>query len=146
MRRCAEITVTIPRDALGREAALLDLHGKLASLSPGSFAEVWVDHGPYPAICALMNGNRGWLMWVRHEGDAGFSSRNPSYSGPPDDEIEYMLSNGQVDRYPASWAYSQEEIFAALEAFARLRRISGISWFNDSQDGLQEPEGGSRAE
>ena len=106
MRRCAEIAVTIPKDPLGREAALLELHGKLASLSLSTFAEVWVDHDPFPAICALMNGNRGWLMWVRHEGDAGFSSRNVAYSGSPEAEIEYMLSNGQVDRYPASWAYS----------------------------------------
>jgi len=131
--------MTIPKDPVGREAALLELRAKLANLLPNAFAEVWVDHGPYPALCALMNGNLGWLMWARYEGDAGFSSRNPAYSGPPEVEIEYMLSNGQVDRYPASWAYSREEICAALEAFARHDRIGGISWFNDSHDGLQEP-------
>jgi len=60
--------------------------------------------------------------------------------GPPDAEIEYVLGNGQVDRYPASWAYSQREVCAALESFARSRRVSGISWFNDSEDGSQHPE------
>lgn len=140
MRRCTEITVSVPQDPYGRETALLDLHDKLAALESNAFAEIWVDHHPFPAICALINGDRGWLMWVRHEGDAGFSSRNPAYSGPPDAEIEYMLSNGQVDRYPASWAYSQGEVCAALETFARSRRISGISWFNDSEDGSQQPE------
>src|SRR5678815_3132714 len=73
---------TIPKDPVGREAALLELRAKLANLLPNAFAEVWVDHGPYPALCALMNGNLGWLMWARYEGDAGFSSRNPAYSGP----------------------------------------------------------------
>ena len=51
-------------------------------------------------MVALINGEFGWLMYLRYDGDAGFSSRNPSYQGPSDAMIEYFLSNGQLDEYP----------------------------------------------
>ena len=54
--------------------------------------------------CArAINGDFGWLMYLRGNGDPGFSSRNPNYDGPPDAQIDYELSNGQRDLYPASW-------------------------------------------
>jgi hypothetical protein len=37
-----------------------------------------------PILCALINGELGWLMYLREEGDSGFSSRNPNYDGPAD--------------------------------------------------------------
>lgn len=39
-------------------------------------------------------------MYLRYNGDAGFSSRNPSYAGQPDANQEYYLSNGQREEYP----------------------------------------------
>ncbi len=87
-------------------------------------------------MCALTNGGLGWLMYLREEGDAGFSSRNPDYAGPPDAEIEYELSNGQHDLYPASWALPVSEINRALEYFRQEQRPPGfITWRNDSGDG-----------
>ena len=50
-----------------------------------------------PILCALINGDLGWLMYLRQEGDSGFSSRNPDYDGPADAQIEYRLDNGQHD-------------------------------------------------
>jgi len=41
-------------------------------------------------------------MFLRENGDAGFSSRNSSYSGSPDALIDYYLDNGQHDQYPAA--------------------------------------------
>lgn len=114
---------------------MAELATELSRLPGAGFAEVWVHHDAFPALCALVNGDQGWLMCMRSEGDAGFSSRNPGYSGPPNAEIEYMLGNGQVDRYPAAWAYSRAQVFDALHSFARTRRVEGVSWFNDSGDG-----------
>ena len=75
-------------------------------------------------------------MYLREPGDAGFSSRNPDYTGPSEACIEYMLSNGQVDSYPAAWAYPIATVMHAIEYF----KLEGspppfIDWHNDSGDG-----------
>jgi Immunity protein Imm1 len=100
------------------------------------FDEIWVNLPDGQALCALINGDKGWLMYLRKEGDAGFSSRNPDYDGPPDAEIEYELSNGQHDCYPASWALPVKEVRRALDFFEKQHKPpSFVAWFNDSRDG-----------
>jgi len=87
------------------------------------YRELWVESPDGQSLCALINGDRGWLMYLRHpDGDAGFSSRNPSYDGPSNAMISYRLSNGQLDEYPASRAYPVEEIERALEFFRKENR------------------------
>jgi hypothetical protein len=96
------------------------------------FDEVWVQSPDGQALCALINGDRGWLMYLREEGDSGFSSRNPDYDGPPDAQIEYRLNNGQHDLYPASWALPIAEVRRALEYFEREhRRPPFVVWHED---------------
>ena len=137
----AEVVVTVPVAQDARAAALSQLEADLAALDPAGFAEVWVDHDPFPSLCALINGPLGWLMVVRYSGDAGFSSRNPQYVGPVDSEIEYRLGNGQRDLYPAAWAYPRDVVCGALVQFARTRTLpADISWFNDSGDRCASPD------
>lgn len=108
----------------------------IGMIDPSGCQEIWVD-GPHgQSLCALINGDVGWLMYLRESGDCGFSSRNPDYDGPSERAIKYMLSNGQVDEYPASWSYPVEVVIRALEDF----RANGlpppfIAWHNDSGDG-----------
>lgn len=98
--------------------------------------EIWVETGDGQAMCALINDHVGWLMYLREEGDAGFSSRNPKYDGPPDAIIEYFLSNGQLDVYPAAWAIPIEDVERALEYFKKEKKAPAfITWHNDSEDG-----------
>jgi len=79
-------------------------------------------------------------MYLRYEGDAGFSSRNPQYKGPENAVLEYWLSNGQRDEYPASRVYSTDKVFEALEWFANTRKTPlSIAWVNDSGDGNASP-------
>jgi hypothetical protein len=74
-------------------------------------------------------------MFLRAPGDAGFSSRNPAYAGTPDATISYVLSNGQVDSYPASWALPMVTVERALQFFrAEGRAPPFISWHNDAND------------
>lgn len=61
-------------------------------------------------------------MYLYEDGDTSFSSRNPNYDGPPDVQIEYRLSNGQHDFYPASWALPIAEIWRALKYFEQERQ------------------------
>jgi hypothetical protein len=102
----------------------------------GPFSETWVESPDGQALCALVNGDRGWLMYLRHDGDAGFSSRDPDYAGPADAEVEYRLSNGQRDSYPASWALPVAEVRRALAYFEEHNRPPPfVTWHNDSGDG-----------
>jgi hypothetical protein len=95
-----------------------ELQVRLAQGTRTKFSEIWLQHTEgWPAISALINGDAAWLMFLRFEGDAGFSTRNPNYAGPPKAKIEYYLSNGQRDEYPASWNISTAEALRALEYF-----------------------------
>ena len=95
------------------------------------FQEIWVEFDE-KSLSALVNGDRGWLMYLQEPGDSGFSSRNPAYAGPADAVIEYELENGQRDEYPASWAYPIEEIERALEHFRRTgERAPFVQWHRD---------------
>ena len=86
-------------------------------------------------MCALINGEVGWLMYLREEGDAGFSSRNPRFSGA-DSNLEFQLGNGQRDFYPSSWTLPISTVRAALDHFRSTGRPpTFVLWHNDSGDG-----------
>jgi hypothetical protein len=96
------------------------------------FDEVWLTAPDGQSLCALINGGWGWLMYLRQEGDAGFSSRNPSYDGDPKANVEYRLSNGQVDHYPASWALPVDQVRRALDYFEKEHRQPPfVTWHED---------------
>ena len=100
-------------------------------MTKDGFQELWV-HVDEQSMCALINGDIGWLMYLEEPGDSGLSSRNPAYKGPADGVIEYYLDNGQRDVYPASWAYPIDQILRALEYFRREERVPPfIEWHRD---------------
>ncbi len=102
------------------------------------FREIWIELPDGQSLCALMNGDIGWLMYLRHkDGDAGFSSRNPNYEGDPGAMVDYRLDNGQIDEYPREWALPLATVEKAL-AFFELNHSPPpfISWHNDSGDGV----------
>jgi hypothetical protein len=104
--------------ALYEVTELEKLKAHLAGARGSQFTEVWMQQrDSWPSICALINGEAAWLMFLRFEGDSGLSTRNPDYSGPPKAVIEYYLSNGQRDEYPASWNITTSEALRALEYF-----------------------------
>ena len=97
-----------------------------------AFDDVMVESPDGQVLHALINGDRGWLMYLREAGDSGFSSRNPNYDGPPDAVIEYRISNGQHDLYPAAWALPVAEVRRALADFEREhRRPPFVDWHED---------------
>lgn len=99
------------------------------------FREVWLESPDGKVLLALINGEVGWLMYLREPCDAGFSSRNPSYAGPEDEMVEYYLSNGQRDLYPRAWAYPTDIVERALDYFRQHNAPPFIAWHNDSGDG-----------
>lgn len=96
------------------------------------FDERYLESPDGQSLSAFINGDRGWLMYLRESGDSGFSSRNPDYDGPADAEIEYELSNGQHDWYPASWALPIADVRRALDYFQREhRQPPSVVWHED---------------
>ena len=88
---------------MGKRDALKKLRAEFKA--PGQYKEIWATTKDGQSIAALINGNTGWLMYLRHHrGDAGFRSHNPDYAGPEDAVQDYILSNGQRDEYPLAWA------------------------------------------
>lgn len=109
------------------------------ALNPGrpQFLELWIEGGNGATLCALLNGDSGWLMYLRENGDPGFSSRNVEYAGPADGAIQYRLDNGQVDEYPACWALPAGDVKKALQHFLLTGEPAPwIAWHNDSGDGV----------
>jgi hypothetical protein len=105
-----------------------------AEVSP--FREVWLESPSGASLCALINGDVGVLMYLREDGDAGFSSRNPDYAGAADEMVRYKLSNGQVDECPRAWAYPVDVVERALEHFRQTGAPpTFVEWHNDSGDG-----------
>ncbi len=70
---------------------------------PDQYKEIWLNKETGENICALINGNFGWLMYLNHGNEVGFSSRNPETDF--EETILFQLHNGQIDRYPENWVY-----------------------------------------
>jgi len=163
MARTLEVTMLMELRVNGHGsqiASVADLSRKLAPFASQQFREIWVsmDAGG-PSLCALMNTNVGWLMYLRHDdGDTGFSSRNPMYNesdtlgglafdGRYGREhvpvVTYRLSNGQEDEFPASWVLPEPDIMHALEYFVEHegRRSPFVRWHDDEFDDEFEQDG-----
>ena len=77
--------------------------------------EVWLSRGlEGPSICMLRNGENAFLMYLRFPGDSGFVSAGGLAA---QSQVEYTLSNGQVDSYPCSWCIPVEQCYKALAYF-----------------------------
>ena len=99
---------------------------------PADYREIWERRPDGRALCALIHGDQGWLMYLREPGDSGFSSRNLDYAGPEDATIDYVLSNGQRDEYPASWALPLRVVERALAHFRKTgERAPFVEWHPD---------------
>ena len=114
-------------------ASLGGLRYHLPKISERQFCEAWLyAESGWPAVCALVNGEAAWLLFLRHDGDSGFSTRNPDFAGPNGAVIEYFLSNGQRDEYPAEWNITTAEAVRALEHF--LEKEEMAPWLHWQED------------
>jgi hypothetical protein len=93
-----------------------ELRQALGDFAAEQYKEIWIAKDPAPSLCALLNGDRGWLMFMR-TAEEGVRSASLDFSGDPESVIQYRLSNGQIDEYPESWALPESAIRSALEYF-----------------------------
>ena len=86
------------------------------------------------SLTGLFNAGQAVLFLTGGEGEPGFSSRNPKYTGNPDARLTFTLSNGREDEYPASWAVAGADATRALEHyFLTGQRPSFIHWHDERQ-------------
>jgi Immunity protein Imm1 len=121
-------------------SSLDELRSHLARIGESPFAELWLWAGEDEsgaALSALVNGDRGWLMCLSGDDeDMGLSSRDPTYAGPPDATMEFLLSIGQMDTYPVAWTLPTETVLRALEYyFEHGERPPWITWHDDTAPG-----------
>lgn len=76
--------------------------------------ELWVSGSEGPSLCMLRNGEHAFLMYLRFPGDSGFVSNGTAAA---EGAVEYRLSNGQLDEFPASWCIPVEQCYKALVHF-----------------------------
>lgn len=76
--------------------------------------ELWASVAQGPSMCMLRNEVNAWLMYLRHDGDSGFTSvGDPTRIGAE----KFMLINGQDDEYPLAWCIELEQCFKAVSYF-----------------------------
>jgi hypothetical protein len=97
-----------------------------------SFREIWEKKPDGRALCALLNGERGWLMYLQEPGDSGYSSRDPDYDGPAGAMMPFVLANGQRDEYPVGWTLPLSVVERALAHFKKTgKRAPFVRWHAD---------------
>ena len=91
--------------------------------------DLWFEREDGKILTALVNGDRGWLMYRVDEDDAGYSSRDPTYAGPEEAVLPYTLDNGQLDEYPVSLTLPIEEVMRATEYFLETgEKAPWVTW------------------
>jgi hypothetical protein len=95
----------------------------------GTF-ELWLKAGHGPMISMLRNGPNAFLMYLRADGDSGFTSRNAKEKLGT---APFRLSNGQDDQYPLSWCLDTDECYKALIEFFSQNgeKPKCIEWHED---------------
>ena len=117
-----------------------DLRAHVATLRQAHWSEADLseaddpgEEGTFFAVTMLTHDARALLFYFRYSGDPGFTSRDPAYAGPKDAMLDFRLSNGQIDEYPAYWTVPIEDALCALEyAFVHRARAPWVSWNDET--------------
>jgi hypothetical protein len=118
-----EIKMTNPRTKEDVDQALAE---------ESQFKHIWISLDDGQSMTVLINGDIGWLMYLRTCEDSGFSTRNPEYAEAVG-TIIFILDNGQGDEYPAHWTYPVSRLREALHEFLETHRLPMcVSWHDDS--------------
>ena len=109
-----------------------DMKKILEKSCKSQFNEIWLSRNDEKALSILNNYDNAWIMYLRFNGDAGFRSSNPDYKGEEDKKLEFLLSNGQRDMYPASWIISFKKALKTLDYFLESGdKAPWITWHEE---------------
>jgi hypothetical protein len=99
------------------------------------YCELWLrEDDQSPALGCFKSGDRCMLMYLRHPGDTGFTTRSGANIAEDKDEPqrEFILANGQQDMYPESWTVPFSDGKRALEYFHfTKKKLADLVWHKD---------------
>lgn len=108
------------------------LSERLAGLSGLPRAELRIHEVDGPSLCLLKSDDRALLTFLSNDEDPGQTSRDGGTSASPADLVEFTLSNGQIDQYPASWTVDYAVARRVVEYFwFRREPAPFIAWHHD---------------
>jgi len=92
------------------------------------YSEIWIEgHGEATLNC-LLNESNAILMYLRENGDSGFSSRSGIII--KEEKFQsFLLSNGQIDEYPEKYLISKQSALEALITYFYYGEMDkSITW------------------
>jgi len=100
------------------------------ALSAGK-GEIWIEHVQGPILAIAIGGNRAMVMCMAEVGDAGYHAIDAGASLVSSEE--YLLTNGQVDRYADRDTVEVGHVMPIVTHFlATLDRWPGVTWNDDN--------------
>lgn len=95
--------------------------------------EVWIEHDSGLMLAVVVGGARAMVLRLAEAGDAGQHAISPDAS--PDPSEEYVLANGQVDRYADRDAVEVRHVAPIVTHFlATTDRWPGVEWEDDNAE------------
>lgn len=101
-----------------------------------NYKEVFIELDDCQSLHAFTNKDWGCIFYHKKGTDMSYSSRNPNYHEANDDDVSFLLHNGEVDHYPASWTLPIQVITRAVDYFESVKsQPPFITWHEDKQKG-----------
>ncbi len=112
-------------------AGVDELLSHLEQIQQAEYAEIWLCRGDEnTALLTNLTQNRAFLMFLTDDNPAGFHAVSEDLD---DEEVNFLLSNGQMDGYEASDTLPLLGGVRALKHFFMHGGMAPfISWHNDS--------------
>lgn len=111
-----------------------ELRSAIENSRTTQFGEIVLVVGSLPehALTLMLNHEKASLFYSQNIDEHSFSSRNPFIAPDTDEEVEFLLSNGQMDAYPASWVVPATIGIDAICHFFDQRKLSeNVSWHQE---------------
>jgi hypothetical protein len=113
--------------------SLDQLRGLLGHRHDGKYGAFWLwlaeEQQGGPALAMFVNADEACMFYIREEGDPGFHSLG---SEPENfkDEVDFVIDNYQLDRYPRAMIVPATQAIATFEEFFLTGvQPSTVRWF-----------------
>ncbi len=137
-------------DKTNQPGSIESLYQEVATAQASGCDELIYSLPTGETLFVFVNGNRAWLLYLRHQyGDTGFSIRNPKYKGPAEATLDFRLGEGEVEYYPYSWTVLLASALGAVQYFLTEGGMAPwLSWHDEAaveENGQKVMTGGNRA-
>ncbi len=107
-----------------------ELASILGDFSASQYLEVWVTRDG-ESMCMLANGDRAWLMYLKNIDEECFTTRSDDIVDQ-NEYLDFRLSNGQADEYPAYWTVKLAHATNGIaHFFDQGGRTTSLTWHDD---------------